>query len=73
MVELIPSKFNCPDCDSLYNVARMNGDPDKTYSPVRCIVCAGSLAATDGNEILKYFLVRRSPNRRRGTRAPVGR
>jgi hypothetical protein len=47
----------------------MKSDPDETYPPVRCKVCGGPLAATDGDDILKYFLVRRSPNRRRGTRA----
>ena len=55
-------RFHCPHCKALYNVVRVKREPGKTYRPVRCRVCHGPLAATDGEDILKYFLVRGSPN-----------
>jgi hypothetical protein len=64
--------FHCPRCDALYAVVRVKGEPGKTYPPTCCRVCHGTLAGSDGGDILKYLLVRRSPNRRRsgGTSSP---
>ena len=55
--------------DAFYNVVRVKSEPGKTYRPVRCRVCRGALAPTDGDDILKYFLVHRPSNARR----PKGR
>jgi hypothetical protein len=65
MAEDSPDGFHCPHCGALYNVVRMKSEPGKTYRPVGCRVCHGRLAASDGEDILKYFLIRRSPNWRR--------
>jgi hypothetical protein len=56
--------FNCPHCDAGYKLVRVEAESGKTYRPVRCKVCRGALPATDGGEVLKYFLVRRPRNRR---------
>jgi hypothetical protein len=59
-------RFHCPRCDALYSVVRVKGEPGKTYPPICCRVCHGTLAASNGDHILKYFLIRRPPNRRPG-------
>ena len=58
--------FHCPNCDAVYKVVRVKGEPGKTYLPVHCRVCHGALAATDGDDVLKYFLLRLSRDRLRG-------
>jgi hypothetical protein len=61
MAEHAYEEFSCPNCQARYKVVRMNAEPGKTYRAVHCRVCHAELAATDGDEILKYFLVRRHP------------
>jgi hypothetical protein len=54
--------FSCPHCGAGYEVVRVKVEPGKTYRPIRCKVCRGPLAATNGDDLLKYFLVRRPRN-----------
>jgi hypothetical protein len=67
-----PARFHFPRCNALYNVVRVKGEPGKTFPPICCRVCHGTIAASDGDNILKYFLIRRPTNWRRpgGTSPP---
>jgi hypothetical protein len=51
--------FTCPNCQARYKIARVKGEAGKTYKPIHCRACNAPLVATDGSDILKYFLVRR--------------
>jgi hypothetical protein len=62
MAEDIVAEIFCPHCDAGYKVIRVKAEPGKTYRPIRCKACRGPLAATDGDDLLKYFLVRRPRN-----------
>ena len=55
-------EFHCPSCDAGYKVVRVAKESGKAYRPVHCRVCRGPLPATEGDDILKYFLVRRPAN-----------
>jgi hypothetical protein len=51
--------FKCPNCDALYQVIKVESGPETTPDPeVPCRICGGSLAARDGDFVLKYFLLR---------------
>jgi len=54
--------FFCPHCDAAYKVVRAKAELGKTYWPIRCKACRGPLAATNGNDLLTYYLVRRNYN-----------
>jgi hypothetical protein len=54
--------FFCPHCDAGYKIVRVKAEPGQTYRSIRCPACRGPLPATDGAEVLKYFLVRRPRN-----------
>jgi predicted Zn finger-like uncharacterized protein len=57
-------EFSCPNCQARYKVVRVKAEPGKKYRAVHCRVCNADLAPTDGDDILKYFLVRRPPKTR---------
>jgi hypothetical protein len=54
-----PRNFACPECQACYKVVRMRTEPGASYPTLQCIVCYEPLAATEGDSILKYFLVGR--------------
>jgi hypothetical protein len=50
--------FNCPNCNALYQVVKVEAAPETIYeSEITCWVCGGLLAARDGKLVLKYFLL----------------
>jgi hypothetical protein len=51
------NEFTCPQCRTRYKVVRVPKPPDLADRPISCKVCTQPLAATDGDDILKYFLV----------------
>jgi hypothetical protein len=53
-----PEEFACPNCQAYYKVVRVKAEPGKTYRSVHCRTCHTPLPPTDGDDILKYFLVR---------------
>jgi hypothetical protein len=61
MIEGAHEDFTCPSCQARYKVVRVTAEPGKTYRAIHCRVCRAALAGTDGNDILKYFLVQRRP------------
>ena len=52
-----PTDFICPECGAGYKVVRIKADPP--HRLIHCKVCKRSLAPTDREYILKYFLVNR--------------
>jgi predicted Zn finger-like uncharacterized protein len=53
--------FICPGCQALYRIVRMKSESGAAYMPVPCKVCRQPMAATEGDDVLKYFLVRKRP------------
>jgi transcription initiation factor IIE alpha subunit len=49
--------FMCPRCASRYKFVRVRADPELASRLIRCSVCKEPLAPTDGEYVLKYFLV----------------
>jgi hypothetical protein len=49
--------FMCPQCTSCYKLVRVRADPELPSRLIRCSVCKEPLAPTDGEYVLKYFLV----------------
>jgi predicted RNA-binding Zn-ribbon protein involved in translation (DUF1610 family) len=50
--------FACPKCGTEYKLVRMPASVD-SRDPLYCKVCNQELPSTDGENILKYFLVGR--------------
>ena len=59
-----PKDFVCPQCQARYKVVLMTVELGASHPSLHCKVCRQPLASTEGEYILKYFLVSR-PRRRR--------
>jgi hypothetical protein len=63
MVEDDRTDFICPGCQARYKIVRAKSEPRSSDWLLYCKVCKQPLAATDGEDVLKYFLVsRRGPS-----------
>jgi transcription elongation factor Elf1 len=51
-----PASFTCSQCGAHYKVVRVKAQTQSLDHLLRCKVCKQPLAATDGEDILKYFL-----------------
>jgi transcription elongation factor Elf1 len=51
--------FACPKCGAPYRLVRVPAAADSRDPPLHCKACNQELASTDGENILKYFLVGR--------------
>jgi hypothetical protein len=49
--------FVCPRCTSRYKLVRVRTEPERQNRLIHCRVCKEPLAPTDGEYVLKYFLV----------------
>ena len=49
--------FMCPRCTSRYKLVRVRADPKLPSRLIHCRVCKEPFAPTDGEYVLKYFLV----------------
>ena len=54
-----PTDFICPGCGAGYKVVRVKAEADPPHRLINCKVCKRSLAPTDREYILKYFLISR--------------
>jgi hypothetical protein len=54
-----PTDFICPGCGADYKVVRVKAEADPPHRLIHCKVCKRSLAPTDKEYILKYFLISR--------------
>src|SRR6516164_1799523 len=59
MVKADVADFICPGCQARYKIVRAKSAARSHDLPLHCKVCKQPLAATDGEDILKYFLIRR--------------
>src|SRR5262245_7283612 len=54
-----PTDFICPGCGADYKVVHVKAETDPPHRLIHCKVCKRSLAPTDREYILKYFLINR--------------
>jgi len=52
-------EFGCPLCQARYKIVRANAGPETINLLVHCIVCQRPFVSRDGEDILKYFLIKR--------------
>jgi hypothetical protein len=57
--------FSCPQCQARYKVVRLKAEPRVSHPALQCRVCHEPLASTEGENILKYFLVSRPKGKAR--------
>ena len=60
------SQFNCPNCDALYGLVRIETSSVSSDRELVCLTCGTPLQSRDGRFILKYFLVQVGSTRRAG-------
>jgi transcription elongation factor Elf1 len=58
------SDFTCRGCGSAYKVVRVKADAAPPHRVIHCKVCKQPLAPTDGEYLLKYFLINRAKAKR---------
>jgi hypothetical protein len=60
--------FNCPNCDALYDLVRVEAESVKTDHELACLTCGAPLQGRDGRFVLKYLLLEpsRVARKRRG-------
>ena len=58
-----PASFTCSQCGAQYKVVRVKMEIQSLDHLLYCKVCKQPLAATDGEDILKYFLMGRPPRK----------
>src|SRR5215467_15583725 len=55
--------FMCPRCTSRYKLVRVRANPELPSRLIHCRVCKEPFAPTDGEYVLKYFLVGKTKSR----------
>jgi predicted Zn finger-like uncharacterized protein len=58
------TEFNCPNCNALYKVVRMEAKSTAGDREITCRSCGAPLQGREGDFILKYFLVKPPPDRK---------
>jgi len=57
-----PIPFKCPGCETKYKVVSLTASPvEAKEMKVKCRRCGFPFPATDGDALLKYFLVTKRP------------
>ena len=59
MVKAGVSDFICPGCQARYKMVRAKSAARSRDLPLHCKVCKQPIAASDGEDVLKYFLISR--------------
>jgi len=62
-----PAPFKCSNCGADYKVVHTEIALAPESDTPACVICDAVLPSSEGNLVLKYFLV--GPSRRRGRRA----
>jgi hypothetical protein len=52
--------FQCPNCNALYQLVKVEADPRTTDREITCRSCGGPLPGREGKFILTYFLLRKA-------------
>ena len=53
-------RFNCPHCNALYQVIKVEAGPETVDREITCRACGAPLPGREGNFVLKYFLLRKA-------------
>jgi hypothetical protein len=71
--------FNCPNCNALYQIVKVEAGPETIAGQLTCRTCGGPLPGREGKYVIKYFLLRNAARtqkwkrpRYRAERAPRG-
>jgi len=59
MVKADVADFICAGCQARYKMVRAKSAARSRDLPLHCKVCKQPLAASDGEDVLKYFLISR--------------
>ena len=51
--------YNCPNCNGLYHVVKVEVPPIMNEAQLTCLSCGGPLNAREGRFALKYFFIDR--------------
>ena len=65
-----PSSFNCPNCNALYEVVKLQAGPETNDREITCRNCGNPLIGREGSLVLKYFLLRKCWTRTEVGKAP---
>jgi hypothetical protein len=57
--------FNCPRCNALYHVVKVEAGPETIFADVSCRLCGEPLAGREDQFVLKYFLLRKTSRARK--------
>jgi transcription elongation factor Elf1 len=57
--------FNCPNCQSLYQVIKVEAGPETNDRELSCRSCGAPLPSREDEFVLKYFLLQRAGRARR--------
>jgi predicted Zn finger-like uncharacterized protein len=49
--------FNCPNCNALYHVVKVEAGPETVDREINCRSCGAPLTGRDDKLVLKYFLL----------------
>jgi hypothetical protein len=52
--------FNCPNCDALYQIVKVEAGLETIDAQVTCRICGAPLPGREGGMVLKYFLLRKA-------------
>lgn len=50
-------RFNCPNCDALYELERVDAPPVTVDREIVCLSCGSLLQGREDRFVLKYFLL----------------
>jgi hypothetical protein len=65
------NRFNCPHCNALYQVVKVEAGPETVDREITCQACGGPLPSREGGRIVKYFMLRKGGRIQRWRRSPL--
>jgi predicted RNA-binding Zn-ribbon protein involved in translation (DUF1610 family) len=52
--------FNCPNCNALYQIVKVEAGPETVDTQITCRVCGAPFSGREDGLVLKYFLLRKA-------------
>ena len=56
--------FNCPHCNALYQLIKVEAGPETIDREIACRACGSPLPGREGKFVVKYFLLRKAGRRK---------
>jgi hypothetical protein len=50
--------FNCPNCNALYHIVKIEPGPETRDGEITCRACGAPLPGREGRHVVKYFMLR---------------